>query len=496
INPTSGAISLTAAGVTAFTNNFEALSNIHNIVVTATEATGFGAQKSTDVNVMLSEDNVNELPIAESFSIDADNLITVPVIFDSNDVALDRISDEDDDFNSVKLNVMITSLPTNGTLLYTEQSGDTRVLTASDLHTIGQSVDNEKLLNPDNISYIPGAGPSFEIGYSGDPANIMLNNGFFGWGVYVSDTERLITLDNGNTVGVSITGNNGKPLKQYTGNGGHVGWGIGDTDGSGMNKQETLIIDLSGNPLDVVTFGLDGLGGAFTANSNVYVEVTYTFVDNTTHVEQYQKDPGHTGNSQILYDFTYSSPNNPIVSMELTSTGGSWELRYLSGSQQITEDVTFDYIAVDSNSSVSSEATVTIDVNDSPQYGVIPAVNEITAQLGNQILLGDSSDNVFKWLDSTLDSGTDVIKNFDLGTDLLDFRDILNDNDVEVADLINNIELSVDENDVVLTVSDDGTDQTVILEGVISSFEAAGLIVNDTIVNELNTLTQILKVDS
>ena len=72
----------------------------------------------------------------------------------------------------------------------------------------------------------------------------------------------------------------------------------------------------------------------------------------------------------------------------------------------------------------------------------------------------------------------------------------MDDNDVEVADLINKIALSVENDNVVLKVSDEGTDQTVILEGVVTSFENAGLIVNNGIIDELNALTQILKVDS
>ena len=496
INPTTGEIRLSAEGSSSFTNEFEALRNVHNIVVTATETDGFGSQQSTAINVELSELNVNELPVAQSFSIDAEDLVSVPVVFDSTDSSLDRISDEDDDFNNVKQNVMITSLPTNGTLLYTDTSGQTRILTASDLHIAGQTADNAKLLNPDNIAYIPAAGQSFEIGYSGDPSNIILDNGFYRWGDYISATERSVTLDNGRTIGISITNNGGKALKQYTGTKKHIGWGLGDVDGSGMNKNETLVIDLVNNPLYAVSFGLDGLGGAFTANGRNYVEVVYGLADGTTHTERYQKDVGHTGNSQILYGYTYSSPDVPIVSMELTSNNGSWELRYLSGNQQVTEDVTFDYVTVDSDLVVSNEATVTIDVSDSPQYEVLPAANEVTAQLGNQILLGDTSANVFKWLDNTLDRGTDIVKNFDLGNDLLDFRDILDDNDVEVADLINKIALSVENDNVVLKVSDEGTDQTVILEGVVTSFENAGLIVNNGIIDELNALTQILKVDS
>jgi VCBS repeat-containing protein len=500
INPSSGAISLTSAGVLAFTNNFEALANVHNLVITATEVDGFGTQKATDIDVVLSELNVNEIPVAEDFDVDAGDAIIVPIVFDSDDEELDHISDEDDDFNDVQLNVMITSLPQYGTLLYTDEFGETRVLTEADLHSIGDAVDIDKLFNPDNITYVPGVGDPFEIGYSGDSEDIVLDeDGFYNWGEYVSDTERLITLENGNTIGISITDNNDKPLKQYTGGVPHVGWGIGDTDGNGMNNQETLIIDFSENPLDVVTFGLDGMGAEFNTNSDVYVEVTYTFEDGTTHVEQYQKDEGDVGNSQILYDFSYSSPDNPIVQMELSSTGGNWELRYISGTQDITEDVTFDYVAVDSDLAVSNEATVTIDVSDSPEYEVLSAEqgDELTSQLGNQMMLGDSDDNVFTWLDSTLDSGTDVVDNFELGSDLIDLTDILDDDDnVEVADLIDKIEVTVDEDDVVLTVTDEGKEQTIVMEGVTSSFEDAGLIVNDAITDEFNMLTQILKTDA
>lgn len=113
------------------------------------------------------------------------------------------------------------------------------------------------------------------------------------------------------------------------------------------------------------------------------------------------------------------------------------------------------------------------------------------------MMLGDSDDNVFTWLDSTLDSGTDVVDNFELGSDLIDLTDILDDDDnVEVADLIDKIEVTVDEDDVVLTVTDEGKEQTIVMEGVTSSFEDAGLIVNDAITDEFNMLTQILKTDA
>ncbi|MEL7293844.1 MAG: hypothetical protein AAGJ67_18235, partial [Pseudomonadota bacterium] len=60
IDAQSGEISLTAAGVTAFTNDYEVLGNMHDIVVTATEVDGLGDVKTTDVTVNLDEVNLDD----------------------------------------------------------------------------------------------------------------------------------------------------------------------------------------------------------------------------------------------------------------------------------------------------------------------------------------------------------------------------------------------------------------------------------------------------
>ncbi|MFB9217214.1 cadherin repeat domain-containing protein, partial [Vibrio sinaloensis] len=60
IDSVSGEISLTAAGVAAFTNDYELAANVHNITVTATEDEGLGEINTTDINVELSELNVDE----------------------------------------------------------------------------------------------------------------------------------------------------------------------------------------------------------------------------------------------------------------------------------------------------------------------------------------------------------------------------------------------------------------------------------------------------
>ncbi|MEZ9066632.1 VCBS domain-containing protein [Vibrio atlanticus] len=461
---------------------------IERYVVTAID----GVEHVIEITI----NGVNDAPEATSFTVVNDEDAIIPILFDSEDGGMpDYISDIEDDHDDIPLNIRIESLPTNGSLLYTDENGVTSEIVQSD-------VDNGVLFVPNNISFVAGPGEMFEMGFSGDPDDMPeLVDGFYNWGVAVSPTERLITLDNGNTITVTIEDNNNKPLKQYQGEQSHVGFGIGDTDGRGMNKQETLVLDFTNNPLGVVDFGLDGLGGSFNTNSNVYVEVLYTFADGTTHTEQYQKDPGDTGNSQLLYDFSYSSPDNPIVGMELSSTGGSWELRYVQGNEAVTEDPQFNYVAVDSNGAESTVETVTIDIEEPQQYNVISAASNepLYAESGNDLLIGDSGDNIFTWLDSTLDNGTDIIKDFELYTegagDLIDLNDLLEDpqDETQMAELLGMIEVSVDGDDIALSIPiNGGSDtQTIVVEGIATEMGASVDLGND-----LSVLAELIKNDA
>ncbi|TCV17569.1 VCBS repeat-containing protein [Vibrio crassostreae] len=461
---------------------------IERYVVTAID----GVEHVIEITI----NGVNDAPEATSFTVVNDEDAVIPILFDSEDGGMpDYISDIEDDHDDIPLNIRIESLPTNGSLLYTDENGVTREIVQSD-------VDNGVLFVPNNISFVAGPGEMFEMGFSGDPEDMPdLVDGFYNWGEEVSPTERLITLDNGNTITVTIEDNNDKPLKQYQGEQSHVGFGIGDTDGRGMNSQETLVLDFTNNPLEVVDFGLDGLGGSFNTDSNVYVEVLYTFADGTTQTEQYQKDPGDTGNSQILYDFSYSSPDNPIVGMELSSTGGSWELRYVQGNEAVTEDPQFDYVAVDSNGAESTVETVTIDIEDPKQYNVVSAASNepLYAQSGNDLLIGDSGDNIFTWLDSALDNGTDIIKDFELYTagsgDLIDLNDLVEDpqDETQMAELLDAIEVSVDGEDIALSIPINGGDdvQTIVVEGIAT--ELGGSV---DLGNDLAVLGELIKNDA
>ncbi|MDH5897798.1 VCBS domain-containing protein [Vibrio splendidus] len=461
---------------------------IERYVVTAID----GVEHVIEITI----NGVNDAPEATSFTVVNDEDAIIPILFDSEDGGMpDYISDIEDDHDDIPLNIRIESLPTNGSLLYTDETGVTREIVQSD-------VDNGVLFVPNNISFVAGPGEMFEMGFSGDPDDMPdLVDGFYNWGVAVSPTERLITLANGNTITLSIEDNNDKPLEQYQGEQPHVGFGIGDSDGQGMNMQETLVLDFTNNPLEVVQFGLDGLGGSFNTNSNVYVEVLYTFADGTTHTEQYQKDEGDTGHEQILYDFSYSSPSNPIVGMELSSTGGSWELRYVQGNEAVTDDPQFDYVAVDSNGAESTVETVTVDIEEPQQYNVISAASNepLFAGSGNDLLIGDSDDNIFTWLDSALDNGTDIIKDFELYTngsgDLIDLNDLIEDpqDETQMAELLDMIEVSVDGEDIALSIPINGGDdvQTIVVEGITTEMG-----VSVDLGNDLAILGELIKNDA
>ncbi|RLQ17119.1 VCBS domain-containing protein [Vibrio sp. SBT000027] len=461
---------------------------IERYVVTAID----GVEHVIEITI----NGVNDAPEATSFTVVNDEDAIIPILFDSEDGGMpDYISDIEDDHDDIPLNIRIESLPTNGSLLYTDENGITREIAQSD-------VDNGVLFVPNNISFVAGPGEMFEMGFSGDPDDMPdLVDGFYNWGVAVSPTERLITLANGNTITLSIDDNNDKPLQQYQGEQPHVGYGIGDTDGKGMNMQETLIIDFTNNPLDVVHFGLDGLGGEFNTNSSVHIEVIYTFADGTTASEQYQKDEGDTGNQQILYEFSYSSPSNPIVGMELSSSGGNWELRYVQGNEAVTDDPQFDYVAVDSNGAESTVETVTVDIEEPQQYNVTSAASNepLFAGSGNDLLIGDSDDNIFTWLDSVLDNGTDIIKDFELYTngsgDLIDLNDLIEDpqDETQMAELLDMIEVSFDGEDIALSIPINGGDdvQTIVIEGITTEMGASVDLGND-----LAILGELIKNDA
>lgn len=502
IDPNTGEIGLTEFGEQAYSDAYELLLHQHNIEVTVKTLDVPDDQTLGDCDephiatVLVSfdvtcPDNENTPPVAECFDVDVCNQNIIPIIFDSD--WCDHIYDFEDDLAGIQLSVMITCLPEHGTLLYTDEFGETRVLTEADLHVPGSDIDASKLLNPDKISYVPAPSEEFDIGCHGDWFNG--EHGLFNWGTFVSDFERLVTLSNGNTIGFSIANSNGHPLSHYFGGPGYFGCDHGDV---GQSDSELLHIDLVNNPMHTVSFGF-GCGNWLFPNGFFAVEVTFTLADGTKCIELFEGSQGGQ-NNQFFWDFSYTSPEiyNPITHIEFTSSFGNWMLNHFSGHEACNEDE-FNYIAVDSNLAESDEAKVTIDISDASGYEVLSAEqgDELNAQLGNQLMLGDENDNLFVWLDSTLDNGTDIVDNFVLNSDQIDLRGILDgDDNVELGELIGKVSasLDVDNGDVILTVSDDGKEQTIVLEGVAEAFEGANLIDNN-VLDDAAMLAQVLKTD-
>ncbi|MDN3699769.1 type I secretion C-terminal target domain-containing protein [Vibrio artabrorum] len=176
-------------------------------------------------------------------------------------------------------------------------------------------------------------------------------------------------------------------------------------------------------------------------------------------------------------------------------------MRYVQGNEAVTEDPQFDYVAVDSNGAESTVETVTIDIEDPQQYNVISAASNdpLYAESGNDLFIGDSGDNIFIWLDSALDNSTDIVKDFELyvnsSGDLIDLSDLLEDpqDETQMAALLDSIEVTVDGEDISLSIPINGGDdvQTIVVEGIAT--ELGGSI---DLGNDLAVLGELIKNDA
>ncbi|MCK6265073.1 hypothetical protein KP803_17480, partial [Vibrio sp. ZSDE26] len=431
--------------------------------------------------------NKNAIPEAEDFEAylrDPDS--PIPIVFDSDDPEFDHIWDFDETIpgNTETVMVMITSLPTTGTLYYTDEEGERRALTELDLYTEG---GGGTILDPSKVEYEQDEGDTFEIG--GMPDDLELVDGFYNWGVAVgeSGTERQVNLANGTAIFISLISNNKNGVfKQYDQPDNHKGFGLAENHGQGMNPGEQIVIDLSENPLESVTFGIDGMGQNFSNGSSIVV--TYTLQDGTQETVVYNKD-SDLGVKDFYEQFTYSSEDNPVTEMVMEGTGGNWVLRDLSGEEAITSDDSFDYLAIDSGGVVSEEATVTI-----------PPYVEHAASLEDELLSGTEDTDAFKWSDATINNGEDTIENFTLYEDLIDLTGVLDDDSsVSIHDLMDIVEAEVVNDDVVLTIDAENSEgdevtQTIVIDDGATILEDYVPINSD--LDQMELLSQILKTDA
>ncbi len=351
--------------------------------------TSGGVSESTTVTVNVTP--VNDKPESEDFTHVADDQLT-QVVFDTDTKPLgsgdskDHIADVEDDLEGNDLHVRITELPTSGTLFFKDSDGE--------LHEIKEVSDT--LYDKDSL-YYEADNVGFLLGIKDRP---NMPNGsestsdFNNWGLSEdggpshSRTEHLA-----NGASITISSDSGE-LAQYNRQVSHIGNGIADNDGQGIEKGETITIDLSNNPVGSVNLGLDGLGGLFDYGDDNAALITVTYLDSNnvqqTQTFEFLKPEGNFmlfQETSVGYGKDLALPEGSVITQLDFSTKneGNWELRYVEG---VPAEDSFGYVAVDSESGVSDPSTVNI-VNEMLDGNVAengPAVQSIT---GVTVVEGD-----------------------------------------------------------------------------------------------------------
>ncbi|EPM4834231.1 tandem-95 repeat protein [Vibrio parahaemolyticus] len=351
--------------------------------------TSGGVSESTTVTVNVTP--VNDKPESEDFTHVVDDQLT-HVVFDTDTKPLgsgdskDHIADVEDDLKGNDLHVRITELPTSGTLFFKDSDGE--------LHEIKEVSDT--LYDKDSL-YYESDNVGFLLGIKdrpNTPNGSESTSDFNNWGLSEDggpSHSRIEHLANG--ASITISSDSGE-LAQYNRQVSHIGNGIADNDGQGIEKGETITIDLSNNPVGSVNLGLDGLGGLFDYGDDNAALITVTYLDSNnvqqTQTFEFLKPEGNFmlfQETSVGYGKDLALPEGSVITQLDFSTKneGNWELRYVEG---VPAEDSFGYVAVDSESGVSDPSTVNI-VNEMLDGNVAengPAVQSIT---GVTVVEGD-----------------------------------------------------------------------------------------------------------
>ncbi|WP_457810446.1 tandem-95 repeat protein [Vibrio diabolicus] len=355
--PANGTVSVNPDGSVTYAPN----DNYHGEDTFTYIVTSGGVSESTIVKVDVTP--VNDKPDSEDFTHVADDQLT-HVVFDTDTKPLgsgdsqDHISDVEDDLKGNDLHVRITELPTSGTLFFKDSDGE--------LHEIKEVSDT--LYDKDSL-YYEADNVGFLLGIKdrpNTPNSSESTTDFNNWGLSEdggSSHSRTEHLANG--ASITISSDSGE-LAQYNRQVSHIGNGIADNDGQGIEKGETITIDLSNNPVGSVNLGLDGLGGLFDYGDDNAALITVTYLDSNnvqqTQTFEFLKPEGNFmlfQETSVGYGKDLALPEGSVITQLDFSTKneGNWELRYVEG---VPAEDSFGYVAVDSESGVSDPSTVNI----------------------------------------------------------------------------------------------------------------------------------------
>uniref|UniRef100_UPI0030D971EF tandem-95 repeat protein n=2 Tax=Vibrio alginolyticus TaxID=663 RepID=UPI0030D971EF len=414
--PANGTVSVNPDGSVTYTPN----DNFHGADSFTYIVTSGGVSESTIVNVDVTP--VNDKPDSEDFTHVADDQLT-HVVFDTDTKPLgrgdsqDHIADVEDDLKGNDLHVRITELPTSGTLFFKDSDGE--------LHEIKEVSDT--LYDKDSL-YYEADNVGFLLGIKDrpdTPNSSESTTDFNNWGLSEdggpshSRTEHLA-----NGASITISSDSGE-LAQYNRQVSHIGNGIADNDGQGIEKGETITIDLSNNPVGSVNLGLDGLGGLFDYGDDNAALITVTYLDSNnvqqTQTFEFLKPEGNFmlfQETSVGYGKDLALPEGSVITQLDFSTKneGNWELRYVEG---VPAEDSFGYVAVDSENGVSDPSTVNIvnemlDGNIAENGPSLSVVGDSVTEGDNvtfSVVLNETTSTAVKYQVDMLAQGSSVDKN-------------------------------------------------------------------------------------
>jgi len=334
--------------------------------VTFTVQADDGNGGTVEQQITVTVTGVNDAPVSIDFEATLVNG-SAPI-----DFAPPNVTDVEDDSNpSDTPTVTIDSLPKFGTLI--DSNGDPI--------TLGQTgVDlNEAIYVADpNLDLSDEVNSGFVLGAKDSGDGQTLDN----WGAD-SNGSRLEDLG-GVTVTTSVTPGDLMQYNNNKGDNGHIGNGIADGSGEGLNAGDVLTVDFGGLGVTQANIGLDGMGGHFYSGGS-QVQITVTYLDGTEQSFTYTKQ--NAGDDEFaevsvgdgaLFDTDGQSIGSiGFTTLDSTNsdgaeTGSNWELRYVEvPPESIVLSDSFDYTPVDSDGLSGNSSTVTINglqgfVNDPP----------------------------------------------------------------------------------------------------------------------------------
>jgi len=317
---------------------------------------------STQVPVVITITGTNDAPVSKSFEVGVSELGSADIEFDPH------VSDAEDDVNpNDETRVTIESTPKFGKLI----GSDGNELHEDDVVSLSEVT---YVADP-NLDLSGEVADGFRLGADDDGKGQKLVN----WGDDDDNTGIREYDLGGIVVTTSVTSDGAAaPLTQYNnndGDSGHIGNGIADDSGEGLNAGDVLTVDFGGIGVTQANIGLDGMGGHFYDHGSK-VKLTVTYTDGSTEDFTYTKENADDDEfAEVSFGsgqtFDFDIGNNAVSSIAFTTldstnsdgvkTGSNWELRYVEvPPNSIVLSDSFDYSPVDSDDLGGNTSTVTI----------------------------------------------------------------------------------------------------------------------------------------